>query len=276
MLIRIKFSVVFVFLLIAFFASSCAFNKAFFRPDNYSIKLVDTIEVENWVLRSQSGTLLSGRLYKPKEIPRATVFLLTGETGDMDDWYTITAIMVRRGFQVLAFDYRGFGISQGKASHKNILSDSQLFLDSLLKRSEIKNQELVIWGFSVGANLAVKLTSDNPQVFDFMILEAPFTSQRDFATRNVKFPGSLFAYPFATSPYASKKIIGSIHNTPLLVVHSVEDKNVPYKLGANLYELANKPKLFLEVLGPHNFALIDYETLYFEKIDKLFALKTAK
>ncbi|MBN1117350.1 MAG: alpha/beta hydrolase [Bacteroidales bacterium] len=272
MVFTIKPYKIILYLLIILIHTSCAFNKAFFDPVSYSRLLPDTVKYENWALKSKSGKIINARFFKTNNESRGTVFLLSGENGDIADWYDVTSIMLNMGFDVFSFDYQGFGLSQGKATHENIFKDSQLFLDSLKKRPDVMEKDIVAWGFSVGANLAIKLAYENPGAFDYMILEAAYTSQRKYVIKNAGFPAKLFAFPFAVSPYAADDLLPEINNTPILFVHSVEDKIVPYWMGEKLYKTANNPKLFFEVLGQHNFALIEFEKLYIESVEKLLLL----
>lgn len=41
-------------------------------------------------------------------------------------------------------------------------------------------------------------------------------------------------------------------NVPLFIVHSPSDDVIPYTHGQRLFELANEPKVFLDIEGGHN------------------------
>lgn len=263
--LKVLIQVISIFLLI----SSCSFNNAYFDTSKHGVFLPDSLNYEEIYLNNRNGIALYACLMKPKSTPRGTVFLLSDNSGDVKLWYDVSSIMLKHGFQVFSFDYQGFGNSDGKPTHKNILSDSQLMLNYLRKRDDTRHLPLIGWGFGVGGNLAVKLAYDNPSAFDYLILDSPISSQREMVLTNT--PGLLkpFVFPFAVSQYASKKLIQKIKKTPILIVHSIEDQIVPYKMGEELYQEANKPKLFFETLGPHGYALIDYEKLYMERVDKL-------
>lgn len=53
-------------------------------------------------------------------------------------------------------------------------------------------------------------------------------------------------YNYDTSDYISGL------ECPLLVVHSHNDRTVPFKFGRKLYKGANQPKQFLEIHGTHD------------------------
>ena len=249
--------------------SSCSFNKAYFDTSEHGVFFPDSLDYEEIYLSNRNGIKLYACLMKPKTIPRGTVFLLSDNSGDVKLWYDVSSVMLKHGFQVFSFDYQGFGNSEGKPTHKNILSDSQLMLNYLCKRDDIKNVPLIGWGFGIGGNLAVKLAYDNPYTFNYLILDSPTSSQRDMVLNNTSGLIRPFVFPFTVSQYASKKLIQKIKKTPVLIVHSLEDQIVPYKMGEEVFQKANNPKLFFEALGPHGYTLIDYEKLYMERVEKL-------
>jgi hypothetical protein len=51
--------------------------------------------------------------------------------------------------------------------------------------------------------------------------------------------------------YPSIERIANV-KVPILFIHSKDDDIVPYKFGQKLFELANPPKIFLEIKGLHN------------------------
>jgi hypothetical protein len=48
--------------------------------------------------------------------------------------------------------------------------------------------------------------------------------------------------------FESKDWIGKVH-MPVLIVHGDADDVVPFRLGRELYRLANQPKSFIDVVG---------------------------
>jgi dienelactone hydrolase len=253
--------------------SSCSYNRAFFKHQQAMLDLPDTVNKEIISIKNSQGKKVSGVFFKPSVEPKATVFMLKGNNGDITEWYDLISIMLKHGYQVFTFDYEGMGESEGRATHKNVLTDCQLFLKQLRKLPDVKEKRLILWGFSFGGNLAVKLTNNNPGIFDLVILEGAFTSQRKAAIQRIPWVLKPFAFCLATSPYASKKYIDKLDGTPVIVVHSVEDKEIPYRMGEEIFKKAQEPKQFFEVLGDHCSALKYYQDEYFANIDKMLAGK---
>lgn len=59
-------------------------------------------------------------------------------------------------------DWRGYGLSDGTPSHANVLADSQVALDQLLAREDVRGKPLLLWGLSMGGQVAIELARRNP------------------------------------------------------------------------------------------------------------------
>lgn len=255
-----------VFLILA----SCSYNPSIFNVTQQGELMPDTTQFEKIYLRNNTGKELYGCLFKPAGEVRGTVFLLTSNSGDIALWYDVTSIMIKNGFQVLSFDYQGIGKSNGEPDYNNALEDSQLYLDMMKSREDVKGTKIIFWGFGLGADLAVKLAFDNPNTADYLVLDSPYTSKRAITIHTTPWYLKPFVYPFVYSGFSAKNLLPQISDTPILIVHSTEDQVVPYKMGEQLFQIANPPKLFFESLGPHGYSLIDHEDLYMERIEKLW------
>lgn len=265
---------VFVFLSgIFFIAFSCGYNPAIFDTSVQGKFIPDTVAYEDIYLKNSSDLQLHACFFKTQSAPQGTVFLFPGNSGDISLWYDVISVMLRNRFQVFSFEYQGIGKSDGKPSQKNVLEDSQLFLEYLEHRLDTSQTGLIFWGFDLGAGLAVKLAFDNPGTADYIILDSPYTSKREISMAVSPWYLKPFLFPFCYSLYSPGKLIDKIGQTPILIVHSVEDQVIPYRMGEELYNLADKPKLFFESLGPHGYAILDYEKLYMERVEKLLTYK---
>jgi len=69
--------------------------------------------------------------------------------------------------------------------------------------------------------------------------------------------------------FPAKKEIKKI-TKPILIIHSLIDKEVPYYLGENLYNASNKSNTHLwSTEGKHIKAIFDYEDAYIDKFEKM-------
>jgi hypothetical protein len=211
---------------------------------------------------------------KPKSTPKATIVFFHGSGGNVTTYTNLTRPLVNGGYQVFMLDPRGYGKSTGKPTHVNIAHDAQIIFDSIVKRKDIKNTDILIYGASMGTQVAVKLTKDNPKKIDGLILDGPVSSFTDIAMASAPENQKAIISQYVVSPYSAKKDIKEINNIPKLIIHSKADSSVPFSQGKTVYENASDPKEFWVYKGEHLEAITLYPEIFLQKIDKLMSLQS--
>jgi fermentation-respiration switch protein FrsA (DUF1100 family) len=199
--------------------------------------------------------------------PRAQVIFWHGNGGNLSLWLDVIVELRRRGFSVLAVDYRGYGASSGKPSERGLYRDAdasmQLFNNTLRK----PGAPVIQWGRSIGSAVAAYAASK--VVPDALVLESPFPDARSILRGNpVMWILSWFSsYRFAVSRYLHD------YNGPLLVVHGDADSIIPYSAGRRVFDRAQSPrKVFLTVpRADHNDLHVVNPTLYWRGVDEFIA-----
>lgn len=221
--------------------------------------------IESVIFPSKNGNKLNGWFLKPKNAePTITVLHLHGSSKNIFFHHEAIAPLLDEGFQIFTFDYSGFGLSEGEATRKNVLTDGLSALDYLKTRSEIKGTKLVIYGQSLGGHLAAAVGARRQNEIDAMVIEGAFSSHTDIASESVPILGKLLV----RERYPAKKEIRKYHK-PLLVIHSTEDRRIPYYMGERIYENANQPKEIYTVDKYHIGALQYYSREIGDKIKKM-------
>ena len=152
------------------------------------------------------------------------------------------------GLNVFAPEYRGFGGLDGVPSEAGLAADARAAYDYLRDRLRIPAERIVIFGWSLGSGVAVRLAADVPQ--SAVILEGAFASLVDIGQRQYPmFPIRLVM----RNPFESIRVVQQIR-APMLFLHSPEDTIIPIDEGRRLYEAARAPKRFVEVRGGHIYA----------------------
>jgi fermentation-respiration switch protein FrsA (DUF1100 family) len=161
------------------------------------------------------------------------------------------------GLNQLAFDYRGYGESQGEPSEPGLYRDAEAAYRFLRDTLGIGPDRIVIFGHSLGSAVAVELAGRAPAAG--LILDGALTSVVERAQE---------VYPFvpvrwiAASRYASIDRIGNLH-LPKLFLHAERDEVIPIAHGRRLYEAAPPPKRFVALAGGHGDAFdVDSATYY--------------
>ncbi len=152
--------------------------------------------------------------------------------------------LVAAGIGLVALEYRGYGGLSGSPSEHGLIADAEAAYAFAAARYPVTR--LVLWGESLGSGVAVALAADKP--VGRVILEAPFTSAAAVGElRYWYLPVRLLM----TDQFRSDERIRKV-TAPLLILHGVHDRTVPYAMGERLFDLANKPKHIVRFLdGGH-------------------------
>jgi len=70
---------------------------------------------------------------------------------------------------------------------------------------------------------------------------------------------------FLRHHYRTVEYVGAV-KCPVLVVHSREDKEVPFAHGLRIFEAAPEPKEFLEIKGSHRKGFFTSAEVYRERL----------
>jgi len=219
---------------------------------------VEDVFIEN----PDSNCRLNG-WYAGVQNPRAVVLYCHGNGNDVAECQaSLLAFRDQLRVSILAFDYSGYGRSDGKSSEANLYRDARAARKWLAAKANVPESEIVLCGYSLGGGVAVELASTDGA--KALILERTFTSIPDVAQRFVPW---LPMQTMMVNRFDSQSKIGR-YRGPLLQTHGDADRIVPYVLGVKLHTVANEPKKFIRVCGgghndpPH--------TSYTAALDKFF------
>ncbi len=193
----------------------------------------------------------------PSENASATLLFCHGNAGNISHRLESIRLFHELGLNVLIFDYRGYGRSNGRPSEEGTYMDTRAAFDYAKTTSD----QVVIFGRSLGGAVAVDLASKVDDAAA-LIVESSFTSTIAVGKE---------VYPFlpvswiVTMQYDSLSKIPRVV-CPVLVIHSPEDDIIPYHHGQALFEAASEPKMFLEITGGHNGGFIDSGEVYTDGI----------
>lgn len=175
--------------------------------------------------------------------PSATYTLLYshGNAEDLGEIEPMLQHIGAAGFNILAYDYRGYGTSDGTPSEANTYVDITAAYDYLTQVRGIPGDRIILLGRSVGGGPATDLATRVP--IAGLILESTFTT----AFRTV-IPIPIF--PFEKFNTIAK--LATVH-CPVLVIHGTADQIIPLQHGQQLWAAAPQPKAFWWVQGAgHN------------------------
>lgn len=241
-------------------------DDKFYYPDKEWVE-INSLDYKELVLHIDNDTLYSAIFY-PEESPKATIIYFHGNAGNISKWVNHITPLVKDGFQVCMLDYRGYGKSTGIPTHLNIAHDAQIYLDTLLTFSEIKETKIIIYGASIGSQVAVNLTKNNNKQISALVLDGMMKSFTDVALLTTPEEYHEMVKIYATSPYSAIEDIKEISGICALFIHSEEDP-IPIEGAQEVYETASCPKTFWIYEGSHIEAAIKYPEKFIEYINNL-------
>lgn len=215
------------------------------------------LDFEDIFFKTQDNLRLNA-WFIPAQGAKFTLLICHGNAGNISHRLEKIIFFHKLGCNVFIFDYRGYGLSQGSPSEGGLYIDTKAAYDYLLSRSIPENQ-IIGFGESLGSAFIIDLAFRYKM--RALIVEGSFSNAKDMARS---------AYPYL--PYwlfslrlDSESKIKSIKITKL-IIHSLNDEIVPYKLGRKLYDAAVEPKEFLQIHGGHNSCFYDSEGLLRQKL----------
>jgi fermentation-respiration switch protein FrsA (DUF1100 family) len=194
--------------------------------------------------QSADGTKLNGWLVEHPQ-PRAVVLYCHGN-GDCLGYLGsyLRELSERQRVTVLAFDYRGYGKSEGTPSEAGVLADGRAAQLWLAKRMGLRPTDIVVMGRSLGGGVAVDLAVNHGA--RGLVLQCTTTSMPDAAAYRYWF---VPVHWMMKNRYDSLSKIGR-YQGPLLISHGTADTLVPFALGEKLFEAATSAdKRFFEIAG---------------------------
>lgn len=243
-----------IFALIGLLAlSACSAHRFFYLPNRQLY--VDPARVgltyDMLEIPSLNGKRLSAIEFKTDQTPKGTVVHFHGNFANVSNHFPQSQFLVRYGYDVICFDYQGYGASEGKPTPKRTVEDGVAVVRYAHAHARDANGNVVIFGQSLGGAVGIVVAAREPLVKAIMV-ESSFTSYRAIA-RNVLSRSWItwifqpITYVFLGTTYDPIKYIGRIAPRPVMVIHGTADTIVPFKMGEELFKRAAEPKIFWAV-----------------------------
>jgi pimeloyl-ACP methyl ester carboxylesterase len=244
-------------LALALASGGCA--PFFFHPstERYDIPALAKADPEDVWCDSTGGVRLHGLRVRPAASPpRGTVVLFHGNAENVRTHAAALLWLVQDGYQLVAFDYRGYGQSTGEPSIPGVNEDGLAVLDAVFRMEGVDPDAVAVLGQSLGGAIAVYAVARSPHKpqVKALVIDSAFAGYRRIVRE--KLQSVIVTWPFAVPAswtvedrYSPEAWIGSISPVPVVVIHGTGDAVVPFADGEELYRLAREPKGFWAVEG---------------------------
>ncbi len=195
--------------------------------------------------------------------PRAQIVYWHGNGGNLSLWMPVFADLHKRGFSVLAVDYRGYGESTGRPSERGVYLDGEGAVHYFSTRLQKQDIPTIYWGRSLGCAVASYTASKNPP--SALVLESPFPNVAFLFSNN---PVMRILSVFSTYRFDTAKHLQQ-YAGPLLVVHGDADSIIPFAAGKHVFDAApTKAKTFVALRGADHNDVYASHPQYAEIIDR--------
>lgn len=227
-------------------------EKLIFHPKkldkHYNFSFKQSFEELN--IKMQDSLYLNGLLFKA-DSSKGIVIFLHGNAGALNKWGRLASFYTEQNYDILLFDYRGFGKSDGKIeSQTQLYSDVQAVYDVV--KAKYGEDRITIVGYSIGTGPAAYLASENTPCR--LILIAPYYSLTNVVQSLCPvIPKFLIKYKLETYKYIPDC------SMPVIIFHGSEDEVINYENSLKLANLLNAKDKFISLTGVGHNDIVDNE-----------------
>lgn len=207
------------------------------------------LAIENVSFSSLNGKRLHGWFIQNPHAKKVVLFS-HGNGGNLDCFVPTLEAAVRAGASVFAYDYQGFGQSEGKPTLDGIIEDGQAAYDYLVKVRNVARDRIVLFGQSMGTGVSCQLLKTRSAAA--LVLMSPYTSIVNVAREHLAWLNLYPDFAFPKQDLNTLKMLGAVHPRTL-IIHGEQDQTVPVHHSRTLAASSIQPTevLFVDHAG-HN------------------------
>ena len=201
--------------------------------------------------KTADGLRLHGWYFENRTDPESpTIIFFHGNGGNISDVGWLGQHFHEQGFNVLLFDYRGYGASEGDAEDETSLyADGNAAIGFVLNEKRVYPRKLVLYGQSLGTTVVADIASTGE--VGAVILESGLSSASSIAGHALPWLPRAFHF-LGKNRFESAEKLTRV-KSPVLITHGDPDPVLPTSEARILFAAANEPKQLLIVPGAgHN------------------------
>lgn len=194
----------------------------------------DDVKLHGWFLPVAKGRKAKG-----------TIVFSHGNTGSLGYYLGLVDWLVRDGYQLMMYDYRGFGKSAGSPTREGLVKDAEAAFAYATGRPDVVRGKVISFAHSLGGATSIVALCRHPVPgLCAVVTDGAFASYQDMAEIMAGNVGK----NLVTDELAPKDVVAKLP-VPLLMIHGTADAVVPIAQGKLLFAAANEPKTFFQVEG---------------------------
>ena len=168
---------------------------------------------------------------------------------------------------IIAYDYSGYGESEGKPSESVIYEDIELVTDFMKNNLNIDFTKVIVFGNSLGSATSIHLcASGKHNDIKALILLSPIVSGLKTFDKNLNISNEdLNLIDFFSNISKIKEIY-----CPIFVIHGTKDEIIPYDQVVNMSKSIKRVYEWYPKMGDHNNILCRYRKDFYIKCKTFF------
>ena len=177
-----KISILFAMILLGF--TSFALNPSreyIITPAQYGMTY------EEISIPTEDGLTLKGWFFKATDVNSYKIIIVSDDgEGNMSDNIEIVSNLISLGYNVITYDYRGYGKSSDFEINKNFFIYAQFQKDieavlSYVKKYQSKMRNVNLYGLGIGAGLSLSVGANHTEVSK-IIADSPYSTFEEMKT----------------------------------------------------------------------------------------------
>ena len=220
-------------------------NMLFFPTQQFATDFDELggYEKEDATFLSANGSKIHA-WYFPVPHSRGTVIISHGNAGNITYRVPLIEMLLKQKLSVLAYDYQGYGKSEGKPTIDHVCEDGLAAYDFLTNERGVEPTKIIVYGESLGGGVA-SYTAANREVAA-IILQSTFSSLPHIARSKMMLMKLYPNFLFPKNCLDSAKLMSKAH-APLLIVHGADDTIIPLSEAHELFKHAVEPKKLVKI-----------------------------
>ncbi len=201
---------------------------------------------EGFVWLKAAGGVRLAALWLPCAEAQYTLLYSHGNGEDLGEIRPRLEEFCKRGFNVLAYEYPGYGRSEGRPSVDGLYAAADAAWEYLTWEKGVLPNDIAVMGYSMGGAAACHLASTyRPRAL--ILMGAFATALHAIVPKNI--------FPWVRMLDNERRIARA--HCPVYMLHGTRDRVVPFRNGKRLYAAAGQPKYFARVRGAGHYSIPD-------------------